>query len=153
MRNLYELDRFRRRDRWVMEHWGWAGDETAGMFAVPSPTDQKPMAVVASSGEGWDHVSVSRPNRCPNWPEMEYIAGLFFKEDEAAMQLHVPASEHVNNHPYCLHWWRPHHKEIPRPDAIMVGIKDAGVLSPEHAAQMRDEINRLVTAKMQGRPR
>ena len=127
LRNLYELDQYRRTDRHVMENWGWAGDGGAGMFMIPSPVDRKPIAVVASSGEGWDHVSVSRSNRCPNWPEMEFIANLFFKGDEVAMQLHVPANDHVNNHPYCLHWWRPHGVEIPRPDAIMVGIRDRGI--------------------------
>lgn len=148
MRDLNTLNRFRRADRHVMEAWGWAGDGTAGMFMIPSPIDQKPIAVVASSGEGWDHVSVSRPTRCPNWPEMEHIAALFFKDDETAMQLHVPAGDHVNNHPYCLHWWRPHDTDIPRPDAIMVGIKSAGLLSPERARQMREEVDRLVEAKM-----
>jgi hypothetical protein len=92
-------------------------------------------------------VSVSRANRCPNWPEMEFIASLFFKDHETAMQLHVPASDHVNNHPYCLHWWRPHNIPIPRPDAIMVGIASAGVLSPERAAQVQAEVDRLVATK------
>jgi hypothetical protein len=150
MRDLNTLNRYRRTDRLVMEQWGWAGDGTAGMFMIPSPIDQKQIAVVASSGGGWDHVSVSRPTRCPNWPEMEYIASLFFKDDETAMQLHVPSSDHVNNHPYCLHWWRPHNTTIPRPDAIMVGIKDAGLLSPERAAQMRAEIDRMVEQKFRG---
>src|SRR3990167_10213238 len=108
----------------IPENWGWFGNETAGMFMVPSPPEGRGIAVGASSGEGWDHVSVSRPNRCPNWPEMEFIAGLFFEDGETAMQLHVPSSDHVNNHPYCLHWWRPHAAVIPRPPAIMVGIKD-----------------------------
>ena len=152
MRDLNTLNRYRRTDRHVMEHWGWWGDGTAGMFRVPSPIDRQPIAVVASSGEGWDHVSVSRPNRCPNWPEMTYIAGLFFKDDETAMQLHVPASDHVNNHPFCLHWWRPHHVEIPRPDAIMVGIRDAGLLTPQSAQRLRDQVDRLVEAKMAHSP-
>lgn len=150
MKNLYALDHYRRSDRHVMENWGWSGDDTAGMFMIPSPIDGKPIAVVASSGEGWDHVSVSRPNRCPNWPEMEFIASLFFEDDETAMQLHVPACDHVNNHPYCLHWWRPHDVPIPRPDAIMVGVKSAGILSPERTAQMRADIDRLVAAKTRG---
>jgi hypothetical protein len=147
MRNLNTLNRYRRIDSHVMEMWGWAGDGTAGMFMIPSQIDQKPIAVVASSGEGWDHVSVSRPTRCPNWPEMEHIASLFFKDDETAMQLHVPASDHVNNHPYCLHWWRPHNGAIPRPDSIMVGMKSEGLLSPERAMAMRAEIDRLVASK------
>jgi len=71
----------------------------------------------------WDHVSVSRANRCPNWPEMEHVKRLFFQDTETAMQLHVPAADHINNHPYCLHLWRPHGVEIPRPPAIFVGVK------------------------------
>jgi hypothetical protein len=31
------------------------------------------------------------------------------------MQVHVPASEHINIHPYTLHLWRPLLLEIPRP--------------------------------------
>jgi len=66
------------------------------------------MRVMASAGMGWDHVSISRQNRCPNWPEMEHIKRLFFRDDETAMQLHVPPSDHISIHPYCLHLWRPH---------------------------------------------
>ena len=48
---------------------------------------------------------------------MEYVAKLFFRDDEVAMQLHVPAKDHINNHPFVLHWWRPHSKlkRIPLP--------------------------------------
>jgi hypothetical protein len=151
MRNLNQLDRYRRTDRHVLEHWGWVGDSTCGMFMIPSPIDCRPLAVVASSGDGWDHVSVSRQNRCPNWQEMEYIAVLFFRDDEVAMQLPVPASEHVNNHPYCLHWWRPLEIEIPRPDSLMVGLKHAGLLTPTKAAELRKEVDDLIARKMQQR--
>jgi hypothetical protein len=87
---------------------------------VPSPIDKAELHVVASAGEGWDHVSVSRANRCPNWPEMEHVKRLFFKDDETAMQLHVPPSEHISHCGTCLHLWRPHDVEIPRPPAIFV---------------------------------
>lgn len=65
------------------------------------------LRVIAGSGDGWDHVSVSTAVRCPIWAEMEMIARLFFKDDEVAMQLHVPRADHVNIHPFVLHWWRP----------------------------------------------
>ena len=100
--------------------WGWAGDETCGAFRVPSPTDGQTLGVIASSGDQWDHVSVSRSNRCPNWPEMEHIKRMFFEPHEAAMQLHVPVSEHINAHPYCLHLWRPQNEPIPRAPGWMV---------------------------------
>jgi hypothetical protein len=46
--------------------------------------------------QGWDHVSVSLPNRCPNWQEMCFIKDVFFDAHECAMQLHPPKSENVN---------------------------------------------------------
>ena len=121
MRNLTELDHLRLRDARVLQMYGGFGDDRGGVFTVKSKIDRVPMRVVASSGDGWDHVSVSRYNRCPNWIEMEQVKHLFFKEDETAMQLHVPASDHINYHPHCLHIWRPTDKEIPRPPGMMVG--------------------------------
>jgi hypothetical protein len=99
------------------------GDETCGAFKFPSPIDGQSLHVIASCAMDWDHVSVSRANRCPNWPEMEFIRAKFFKEDETAMQLHVPVADHVNVHPYCLHMWRPQKQAIPRPPGHMVGLK------------------------------
>jgi hypothetical protein len=117
MQNLNLLNKHRIS---ATKYYGWNGDETCGAFLIPSITDNTPLRVIASSDRGWDHVSVSHKNRCPNWPEMEQIKRLFFKDDEPAMQLHVPLSDHINNHPNCLHLWRPHHQEIPRPPAIFV---------------------------------
>lgn len=125
MRNLRLLDAYRDSGRRVIAHYGSAGDDTCGVFDVPSPLDAQSMRVVASSGEGWDHVSVSRRNRCPNWQEMEHIKRLFFRDSETAMQLHVPPSEHLSLHPYCLHLWRPLNCDIPKPPAIMVAPPEA----------------------------
>jgi hypothetical protein len=121
MRNLKLLDQYRRTDKDVIRFYGSVGDQTCGVFAVPSKIDRAPLMVIASSDLGWDHVSVSRKNRIPNWAEMSQIKGLFFKDDETAMQLHVPVSDHVNDHPYCLHLWRPHDNSIPRPPSCLVG--------------------------------
>ena len=65
--------------------------------------------VIASDGAGWEHVSVSRRDRCPTWDE----------------QYHPPRSEYVNNHPNCLHLWRPIGAALPMPDSILVGVKEA----------------------------
>ena len=123
MRNLFLLNAFRNTSPRVVKYFGHAGDETCGAFAVPSKIDKAIMHVLASSDDGWDHVSVSRDNRCPNWIEMEQVKHLFFRDSEIAMQLHVPPSDHISCHPYCLHLWRPHNVEIPRPPAWMVGPK------------------------------
>ena len=140
MRNLHELDAYRMRGRAVVEIYGWEGDEAVGAFTVPSPIDRAPLVIVASAGEGWDHVSVSRKNRCPNWQEMEHVAGLFFRDDETAMQLHVPASDHVNAHPYCLHWWRPLDQLIPRPPSVFVGIGKSPLQSAQEARMMHRKV-------------
>jgi hypothetical protein len=141
MRKLGELNAYRITDRRVLQDWsgGWAGDDDVGLFIVLSCVDRQMLRICASAGEGWDHVSVSRATRCPNWPEMSQVAQMFFLPDETAMQLHVPAADHVNNHPYCLHWWRPHGVEIPRPPSIMVGKKDEGILTKERAAELQRE--------------
>ena len=59
-------------------------------------------------------------HRCPTWDEMEWVKRKFFRDDETAMQLHVPASDHISFHPYTLHIWRPQDADIPRPPAIFV---------------------------------
>ena len=118
MRNLQLLESYR-----VAGDFG--GD---GIFRVPSPTDNRLLTIVASTGLDWDHVSVSQSNRCPNWPEMDHVKHMFFRDDETVMQLHVPSADHVNNHPYCLHLWRPQKAEIPRPAALLVGDASLGDL-------------------------
>jgi hypothetical protein len=124
MRNLHLLDAYRVRSRQVIKHYGGVGDETCGVFSVTSPIDNGELFVIASSGEGWDHVSVSRANRCPNWPEMEHVKRLFFRDDEVAMQLHVASKDHISHHPYCLHIWRPFDQVIPLPPKIFVHGSD-----------------------------
>lgn len=88
------------------------------------------LAVIASSGEetGWEHVSVSLPNRCPSWTEMAMVKESFWEDHETVLQLHPPRSEYVNNHPFCLHLWRPVAVEIPLPPRILVGVKELGTL-------------------------
>lgn len=130
MKNLRirEIDRYRS-TAMEIRFAGRLGDDLAGCFIVPSPIDKQDLRVIAASGEGWEHVSISRSSRCPNWPEMEHIKRLFFHDDEVCMQLHVATAEHISHHPYCLHIWRPiDGREIPLPPAWMVGP------SPEKAA-------------------
>jgi len=83
------------------------------------------LRVIASWGAGWEHASMSLETRCPTWDDMSWLAKLFFP-NEYAMQLHVPESQHVNCHPYCLHLWRPLDTQIPTPPSWMVGPKSGG---------------------------
>lgn len=120
MRNLHLLDDYRDCSRAVLDFYGSTGDHETGVFVIPSPIDKAPLRVIATVGDGWDHVSVSRSNRCPNWPEMDFIKRLFFRNREVAMQLHVAVSDHISVHPYCLHLWRPLDGGIPLPPKSMV---------------------------------
>jgi hypothetical protein len=85
-------------------------------------TGTKPLRFICSWGEGWEHVSISLPKRCPTWDEMNYVKGVFWRDDEVVMQLHPAKANYVNNHPFCLHLWRPLNATIPTPPSIMVGV-------------------------------
>jgi hypothetical protein len=98
-----------------------------GLFFVPAARPDV-LRVIVSDGEGWEHASVSLPHRCPTWKEMSLVKSLFWDDEDCVMQLHPPRSDWINNHSFCLHMWRPIGVEIPRPPALMVGIKEAGVL-------------------------
>jgi len=86
-----------------------------GYFEIPHKSNK--LFVIACSGvdSGWDHVSVSLDNRCPNWPEMCLIKDLFWEPSECVLQFHPPESDYVNTHPYCLHLWKPISAEIELP--------------------------------------
>ena len=129
VRDLRELDKWRQPDAdQVVVITTGDDDDPSRRGAFLFQHKGTPILVVATTGVGWDHVSVSTPTRCPTWDEMEWIAKKFFRDDEVAMQLHVPASEHISNHRYCLHWWSPQGVEIPLPPSILVGVKAWGEL-------------------------
>lgn len=123
MRGLYGLNQYRDTSSAVVQHFGGIGDDMAGVFRVSR--EGVTFIIIASNGDGWDHVSVSLPDRCPTWDEMSFIKRLFFEPTELALQMHVPDDEHVDYHPYCLHLWRPHYTYIPEPPSIFVGPNSA----------------------------
>ncbi|CAB4130410.1 hypothetical protein UFOVP119_34 [uncultured Caudovirales phage] len=96
---------------------GEYGDGRNGYMMIPA----RGLAIMFSSGAGWEHVSVSLADRCPTWDELEWVKRQFWEPGDTVMQLHVPVSEHRCVHPFCLHLWRPLGAEIPRPPAYMVG--------------------------------
>lgn len=111
-------------------------DEPQGVFRIPHPPTAVDLLVIASSDDGWEHVSVSLPKRTTNWREMDFICRQFWNDDETVMQLHPPRAEWVNNHPYCLHLWRPIDEAIPRPPMLMVGIQHLGQIDRETAQRV-----------------
>lgn len=115
--------------------YGSGTGDDFGAFLIPGPCGRD-LRVISSPGDAdqeipWEHVSVSLPNRCPNWVEMDYIKSLFWDNEETVMQLHPPRSKWINNHPYCLHLWKPLTQEIPLPPQIAVGFKEANLPVPE----------------------
>lgn len=58
----------------------------------------------------------------PSWEDMCMIKDIFFREDEAVIQIHPPKSEYVNNVPNCLHLWKSQ-KKMTLPPSWMVGVK------------------------------
>ena len=100
------------------------GDSQNGCFAVKLRHAQV-LRIIASNGAGWEHVSVSRNDRTPTWDEMCQVKALFWEPEDCVIQYHPPASEYVNNHPHCLHLWRPVEGNVPMPPALLVGIRGA----------------------------
>lgn len=125
MRNLNELNEHRRMDA-ELQVFGVVGDQRFGVFVLKSPVDERyDPRVLATTGAGWDHISVSTRDRCPSWEEMEHVRKLFAGHSEVWLQFGLPPEQHVNCHPYCLHWWRPLHRVIRLPPASMVGPREA----------------------------
>lgn len=84
------------------------------------PGQKKPVTIVFSWGGGWDHVSASYKNRTPTWEEMCMVKDIFFDEEECTIQYHPPKSHYINNHPHCLHLWKPQNEGILMPPKAMV---------------------------------
>lgn len=93
-------------------------DGCNGVFVIPFESNY--LTVIISDGMGWEHVSVSLGNRCPNWKEMCFIKDLFWEEDECVVQFHPPKKDYVNNHPNCLHLWKKVNVNFELPDKILV---------------------------------
>lgn len=78
--------------------------------------------VIASDGDDWDHVSVTRVDgMMPNWDTMCYVKNLFWDAEDCVVQFHAPKSEYVNNHPGCLHLWRKQGAVYETPPTYMIG--------------------------------
>ena len=104
-----------------------------GMFIFPKSL-KRPYSLRAIASDGtdwiengfpapaWEHVSISTVVRCPTWEEMCFIKGIFWDGEDVVLQFHPRESEYINNHPFCLHLWRPIGVEIPTPPSLTVGI-------------------------------
>lgn len=116
-------------------------DGNNGAFLIPHPRPKikgQAMLVIISDGLGWEHASVSIRNRhnqsmkiTPTWDDMCYIKNIFWNPSETVIQYHPAAENYVNNHPHCLHLWRPTAETLPIPAPIMVGIPNIKIETPK----------------------
>ena len=112
------------------------GRDTKGHFHPSSRGDQwgcfdldtndrvRLRIVVSPGGDEvpFEHVSVSTRTRCQTWDEMCWVKSLFWDDEEAVVQFHPPKSQYVNDHPYCLHLWKPTGYELVLPPMVAIGI-------------------------------
>lgn len=100
------------------------GPNGAFFLKIPKGRD---LAIIASDGQGWDHVSVrvvpGSKRELPTWQEMVLIKNLFFLPFECCYQYHPKEKDYVNFHPLVLHLWRPHMLGVPTPPTWMIGPK------------------------------
>lgn len=78
------------------------------------------LRIIASEGEGWEHVSVSLKNRTPNWREMCEVKRLFWDAEDCVIQYHPPQKVYINTHSNVLHLWRKIGSEFETPPMILV---------------------------------
>lgn len=128
-----KVDAILERGRWRSGPFASPPNADFGAFEIRGPCGIY-LKIIASPGDAnesipWEHVSVSCEKRTPNWREMCFVKSLFWDAEDAVMQLHPPQSQWINNHPYCLHLWRPLKETIPLPPSIAVGLQGLNLKS------------------------
>ena len=105
---------------------GVFGHGNNGYFLLKRTAKTRKLAIVASDGGGWEHVSIHATDGAghqwtPTWEEMCHVKNVFWDGEDVVMQLHPKQSEYVNFHPHTLHLWRPIGLMIPTPPPEFVG--------------------------------
>ena len=94
--------------------YGCNGDLCNGVFRIPRSGYE--LLVIASNGDGWDHVSVSRSDAAnPSWDDMCEAKKLFFDDSETVVQFYMVVAKHINVPLPVLHLWKPQGEEIKLP--------------------------------------
>lgn len=96
-------------------------------------------SVIWSHGAGFNHVSVCpfAKRITPEYSDMQKVKEIFWNDEEAAIQIHPPKSEYVNNVENCLHLWECYYKEQPLPPSCLVGVKPGQTM-----AELKEEIKK-----------
>ena len=96
-------------------------------------------SLICSWQGGWEHVSVAPYVKriMPDWDVMCQLKEMFFKDDEAVIQVHPPKADYVNNVANCLHLWRCYYTPMVLPPSVFVGIRK-GQTNAEFEQEVRD---------------
>ena len=97
--------------------------------------NNKKLNFIFSCQMGWEHLSVSMPNKTPSWEQMCMMKEIFWKDDETCIEYHPAKDQYVNMHSHCLHIWRPvidenflnepeSKEQFPVPPHFLVGFRD-----------------------------
>lgn len=96
-------------------------DGRNGLFRIPRGLYTY-QVIASDDSEGvvgrWEHVSfvnLSEPDVPPDYEEMTWAKNLFWSEEETVVHYWVPASDHINQHPGCVHLWSWAGGTMPRP--------------------------------------
>ena len=92
-----------------------------GYFTATTPWKTQ-LAIIASDGIGWEHVSVHviEQQRLPGWSEMEWVKEQFWEDEETVVQFHPRKSKYVDLHVGTLHLWRMRECEWILPPKILI---------------------------------
>jgi hypothetical protein len=104
-------------------------DGNNGAFDLSSPISGRRLAIIASDGGGWEHVSVhvyvgkgtSRAQLLtPTWDEMCFVKNQFWDDEDLVVQFHPPKSQYIDCHPHTLHLWKKigSEFELPPPEFV-----------------------------------
>jgi hypothetical protein len=127
--------------------------ENQGAFVIPESANNRTLYIIASDGEGWEHVSVQawtgQRSKTPSWQEMCIAKEAFWDDPEdVVMQIHPRASDYINLHPHVLHLWRPTGEHtIPEPPYQFIGPKP-GETEAEAVAKLDGTTGRGVYARV-----
>jgi len=80
---------------------------------------------ICSTGAGWEHVSVVPKQKriMPSYYDMCTIKDIFWRKDEAVIEVHPAEKDYVNNVENCLHLWKCTYRDMVLPPSILVGMR------------------------------
>lgn len=83
----------------VLRLTGDGGLYTNGLLRVMTSV------AIEDDGQHWLHVSYSTALRLPTYEEGVAVKELFIGREKKALMVLPPRSQHVNMHPFVLHWF------------------------------------------------